>query len=80
VGQKNNIPLQTEVTHGGFEDSAELQAYGTGVPAANIAIATRYLHAHNSVIERSDLDRTIDFLLKVLVQLDARKMAEISAF
>jgi putative aminopeptidase FrvX len=80
VGQKNNIPLQTEVTHGGFEDSAELQAYGTGVPAANIAIATRYLHAHNSVIERSDLDRTIDFLLKVLVQLDDRKMAEISAF
>jgi putative aminopeptidase FrvX len=80
VGQKNNIPLQTEVTHGGSEDSAELQAYGTGVPAANIAIPTRYLHAHNSVIERSDLDRTIDFLLKVLVQLDARKIAEISAF
>jgi putative aminopeptidase FrvX len=80
VGQKNNIPLQTEITHGGSEDSAELQAYGTGVPAANIAIPTRYLHAHNSVIERSDLDRTIDFLLKVLVQLDARKIAEISAF
>ena len=80
VGQKNNIPLQTEVTRGGFEDSKELQAYGSGVPAANIAIATRYLHAHNSVIERSDLDRTIDFLLKVLVQLDASKIAEISAF
>jgi putative aminopeptidase FrvX len=80
VGQKNQILLQTEVTRGGVEDSAELQAFGTGVPAANIAIATRYLHAHNSVIERSDLDRTIDFLLKVLAQLDARKVAEISAF
>jgi endoglucanase len=80
VGQKNNIPLQTEVTQGGFEDSKELQAYGTGVPAANIAIATRYLHAHNSVIERSDLDRTIELLVKVLLQLDARKVAEISAF
>ncbi|MBV8811216.1 MAG: M42 family metallopeptidase [Acidobacteriaceae bacterium] len=80
VGQKNNIPLQTEVTRGGYEDSAELQAYGTGVPAANIAVATRYLHAHNSEIERSDLDRTIDLLLKALAQLDARKVAEISAF
>ncbi len=80
VGQKNNIPLQTEVTLGGFEDSKELQAYGAGVPAANIAVATRYLHSHNSVIERSDLDRTIDLLVKVLAQLDARKVAEISAF
>jgi len=39
-----------------------------------------YPHSHNSVIERSDLDRTINFLVKVLVQLDARKVAEISAF
>jgi endoglucanase len=80
VGQKNNIPLQTEVTQGGFEDSRELQAYGGGMPAANIAVATRYLHSHNSVIERSDLDRAIDFLVKMLTQLDARKVAEISAF
>jgi putative aminopeptidase FrvX len=80
VGQKKGIPLQTEVTQGGFEDSKELQAYGTGVPAANIAIATRYLHAHNSVIERSDLNRAIELLIEVLLQLDARKVAEISAF
>jgi putative aminopeptidase FrvX len=80
VGRTTNIPLQTEVTRGGFEDSMELQAYGTGVPAANIAVATRYLHSHNSVIERADLDRMIDLLVKVLAELDARKVAEISAF
>jgi endoglucanase len=80
VGQENNIPLQTEVTNGGYEDSRELQAYGGGVPAANVAVATRYLHSHNSLIERSDLNRTIDFLLKVLTGLDARKVKEISTF
>ena len=80
VGQENAIPLQTEVTSGGAEDSAELQAFGTGLPAANIAIATRYLHGHNSVIDGSDLDRTIDFMVKVMGQLDGRKVAEISAF
>lgn len=80
VGQENHIPLQTEVTNGGFEDSRELQAYGGGVPAANIAVATRYLHSHNSEIERSDLDQTIDLLVKVLGQLDARKVKEIGAF
>jgi putative aminopeptidase FrvX len=43
-------------------------------------LSTRYLPAHNSVIERSDLDRAIDLLVKVLTQLDARKVAEISRF
>lgn len=80
IGQQNNIPLQTEVTNGGYEDSRELQAYAGGMPAANIAVATRYLHSHNSEIERSDLDRSIDFLVKVLPQLDAREIAAISAF
>jgi endoglucanase len=80
AGQRNNIPLQTEVTNGGYEDSREIQAFGTGLPAANIAVATRYLHSHNSMIERSDLDRAIDFLMKALVQLDAQKVREISAF
>lgn len=80
VGKQNNIPLQTEVTAGEYEDSRELQSYGAGLPAANLAVATRYLHSHNSVIDRSDVDRTIDLLLKLLVQLDARKVAEISTF
>jgi endoglucanase len=57
-----------------------MQAFGAGLPAANIAVATRYLHAHNSVIERSDLDSAIDLLVKVLTRLDARKVAEISRF
>jgi endoglucanase len=80
VARENDIPLQTEVTNGGAEDSAEIQAYGAGLPSANLAIATRYLHAHNSVIERSDLDRTIELLVKVLPQLDARKVADLSRF
>jgi len=80
VAQENNIPMQTEVTSGGAEDSAELQAFGVGLPSANLAIATRYLHSHNSMIERRDLDRAVELLVKLLPQLDARKVAEISRF
>ncbi len=80
VARENNIAVQTEVTSAGSEDSAELQRFGAGLPSANFAIATRYLHAHNSMIERSDLDRAIDLLVKVLTRLDARKVAEISRF
>ena len=55
VGDENGIPVQTEVTSNGSEDSAEIQRFGAGLPSVNFAIATRYLHGHNSVIQRSDL-------------------------
>jgi len=51
---------------GGAEDSAELQKFGTGKPAINFAVATRYLHTHNSVIDCADLDRAVDLLVKIL--------------
>jgi endoglucanase len=80
VAKQSKIPLQTEVTNGGFEDSMQLQSYGTGLPAANIAVATRYLHSHNSVFDRADLDQAIDLVVKLVMQLDAGKVAEISGF
>ena len=80
VARENNILVQPEVTSVGAEDSAELQRFGAGLPAANFAVATRYLHAHNSEIERSDLDQAIDLLLKVLPLLDASTVAEIARF
>jgi glutamyl aminopeptidase len=53
AAEDNKIPLQTEVLSGGAEDSAELQRYGAGKPAVNFAVATRYLHTHNSAIDRA---------------------------
>ena len=80
VARQNDIPLQTEVTNGGAEDSAELQRYGAGKPAINFAVATRYLHSHNSMIERRDLDQAVSLLMKILVRLDANTVKEISQF
>ena len=80
VAAENNIPVQTEVMEGGSEDSAELQRFDAGKPAVNLAVAARYLHSHNSMIERRDLDRTVDLLVKLLPLLDARRLTEISSF
>ncbi len=80
VAQEKGIPVQTEVTLQGEEDSAEVQQFGTGRPAMNLAIPTRYLHNHNSVMQRSDLDQAVELLVQVLTKLDARKVAEISRF
>ncbi len=80
VAGKNNIPVQTEVTNGGYEDSAELQRYGAGRPSVNFAVATRYLHSHNSMIQRSDLDQAISLLATVLPLLNADNVKAISSF
>jgi putative aminopeptidase FrvX len=80
VADEEHIPLQTEATTAGAEDSAELQRYANGTPSINFAVATRYLHSHNSVIERADLDRAIDLLVKILPRLDSKTVADISRF
>ncbi|HXX22418.1 MAG TPA: M20/M25/M40 family metallo-hydrolase [Terriglobia bacterium] len=80
VAAEHNISVQTEVTQGGAEDSAELQRFDTGKPAVNFAVPTRYLHSHNSIIERRDLDRAVDLLVALLPLLDAKTVGEISSF
>ncbi|HJY80028.1 MAG TPA: M42 family metallopeptidase [Candidatus Binatia bacterium] len=80
VAEKSNIPVQTEVTNGGYEDSAEIQRYGAGRPSVNFAVATRYLHSHNSMIQRSDLDQATSLLAAVLPLLNADNVSAISKF
>ena len=80
VAQENKIPLQTEVLSGGAEDSSELQRFGTGRPSVNFAVATRYLHTHNSVIDRADLNQAIDLLVGILARLDSKTVNDISRF
>ena len=80
VAAENHILLQTEVTAACAEDSSEMQRFGAGKPAVNFAVATRYLHSHTSVIDRADLDRAVDLLVKILPRFDAATVAQISRF
>lgn len=80
VAAETGIAVQTEVVLGAAEDSAEIQRYGGGKPALNFAVATRYLHGHNSMIERKDLDQAITLLMAVLTKLDRETVAQIARF
>jgi len=59
---------------------SSVQRFGAGRPAINFAVAIRYLHSHNSEIDRTDLDRAVDLLVKVLNLLDAKAVADMSRF
>jgi putative aminopeptidase FrvX len=74
------IAVQTEVVLGAAEDSAEIQRYGGGKPSLNFAVAARYLHGHNSMIERKDVDQSIALLVAVLMKLDRDTVTQIESF
>jgi endoglucanase len=77
---ESKIPLQVEVTSYGGQDAAEMQRYGAGRPSINFSVPTRYLHSHNSVIDRADFDHAVNLLVKILLGLDAKTVEEISRF
>jgi len=80
VASDVGIPVQTEVTLGGAEDAVEIQRYGGGTPSMNLAVATRYLHGHNSVIDSKDLEQSIALLVAALAKLDRAAVTHISRF
>ena len=57
TARENDIPIQYDVLVGYGEDGAEMQRSRSGAPSINIAVPTRYLHSHNSILSRQDFDR-----------------------
>ena len=74
------IPLQTDLVAGYGDDSSVIQKSNGGVPTINIVIPTRYTHAHNGMIDRSDFDRTVDLMVALAQKLDAATVARLRSF
>jgi endoglucanase len=80
VARDKGIPVQTEITGGGAEDAAEMQRWDSGRPSINFAVAVRYLHGHHAMVERKDIDQSIDLLTAAVAQLDQATVKAISSF
>ena len=74
------IAVQFNVLTGYGEDGAAMQRSGSGVPAINIAVPTRYLHSHNGLIARADVDATIHLVTEVVRRLDESVVAGLRDF
>jgi len=62
------------------DDSSVIQKSNGGVPTINIVIPTRYTHAHDGMIDRSDFDRTVDLMVALVQKLDAATVAQLRDF
>jgi putative aminopeptidase FrvX len=43
-------------------------------------VPVRYTHSHNGIMNRQDFDQMVDLVVALLVQMDARTVAELRDF
>ncbi len=77
IAKNNNIPLQAEILLGGATDAGAINVSGIGVPSTCISLATRYLHAHNSIISKKDFNQAVELIVEMIKNLNNETYKEI---
>lgn len=71
TAEKEGIPFQYDSLSGGGTDAGRIHQWGRGVPSLVIAVPTRYIHSHASILHRDDLENAAKLLAAVIRRLDA---------
>lgn len=80
TAKKNKIPLQFTTMEGGATDGSVIHLHRSGVPTVVLAVPSRHIHSHNSIIHRDDYDNAVKLLKAVLQKLDKKTVQEIKSF
>ena len=80
TAEKNGIPYQLAVRRKGGTDAAPIHLHASGVPTVVVAVPSRYVHTHNTIIDISDYTGTLKLILKLVETIDGDIAAKISSF
>ncbi len=80
TAEKNGIPYQLAVRRKGGTDAAPIHLHASGVPTVVVAVPSRYVHTHNTIIDISDYMNTLKLILKLIETLDEDTAGRISSF
>lgn len=67
---KAGIPFQLTVRRSGGTDAGALHLSGKGTPSIVLGIPTRYIHAHNGVLDLRDYRAAVDLTVALVRALD----------
>lgn len=70
VAKRNRIPFQRAILARGGQDGASIQRANGGAKVVAIGAGTRYIHTVTEMIDKRDLQATIDLLVAWLAQVD----------
>jgi len=71
TAERNHIRYQVAVRRRGGTDAHEIHMSGAGVPTVVLAVPSRYVHTHNTIIDLSDYLSTLQLVLKLVETIDA---------
>ena len=80
TAEKNGIPYQLAVRRKGGTDAAPIHLHASGVPTVVVAVPSRYVHTHNTIIDISDYLNTLKLILKLIETIDEDTAGRIGSF
>lgn len=70
TAEQKKIPVHLTYMERGCGDGARIHTSRLGVPTIYIGAPTRYIHAHNGIMNRADYDNTVKLIVEVIKRLD----------
>jgi endoglucanase len=77
IGRELGFSMQYSIVPGAGEDGAMVQRSHTGVPVVCLGVPTRYIHSHNNIIHRDDVDQVVKLTTETVRRLSGEKVKEI---
>ena len=75
ICEKQKIPYHLGTVERGGTDAGRFHVYDTGVPSLVIFTPTRYIHSHNTIMDRKDYDAAVRLLVELTKRLDKKAVA-----
>lgn len=69
IAEKNHIPYQISVREGGGNNGGTIHTALEGIPVIVPSVPVRYIHSPNGIATLSDLENTIDLVIKLITTI-----------
>lgn len=69
AAKKSKLPYQLEVIEGGATDAASVYGERGGIPSIAVCVPTRYIHSNVAVCSLEDIEKTSNYLVKLIEEL-----------
>lgn len=75
ICERQKIPFHLGTVERGGTDAGRFHVHDTGVPSLVIFTPTRYIHSHNTIMDRKDYDAAVRLLVELTKRLDKKTVA-----
>ncbi len=74
------IPYQVDIMERGGTDVGKIHLVGQGIPSLVLAVPSRHIHSHYSIISKKDYELTLQLLVEVVCRLDEKQVASFTSY